>query len=73
MRFRFVPDNAAEGLWLSPFPATVDDLHMLLRRGAARRVVAVQFSTGRLGKFYQPIAVSWFQLMPVGETWAGVQ
>ncbi len=73
VRFRFVPDNAAEGLWLSPFPVTVDDLHTLLRRGAARRVVAVQFSTGRLGEFYQPIVVSWFQLMPAGETWAGVQ
>jgi len=69
---RFVPDNAAEGLWLSPFPETVDDLHTLLRRGAARRVVAVRFSSGRLGRFYQPIVMSWFQLTPVGGTWAGV-
>ncbi len=71
--FRIVPDNAAEGLWLSPFPETVDDLHTLLRRGAARQVVAVRFSTGRLGRFYQPIVVSWFQLTPVGGRWAGVQ
>jgi len=70
--FRIVPDNAADGLWLSPFPETVDDLNTLLRRGAARRVVAVQFSTGRLERFYQPIVVSWFQLTPVGGTWAGV-
>ncbi len=60
-------------LWLSPFPATVDDLHTQLRRGAARRVVAVRFSAGRLESFYQPIVLSWFQLMPVGGTWAGVQ
>ena len=71
--FRIVPDNAAEGLWLSPFPETVDDLHTLLRHGGARRVVAVRFSTGRLGRFYQPIVVSWFQLTPVGGRWAGVQ
>ena len=70
--FRIVPDNTAEGLWLSPFPESVDDLHTLLRRVAARRVVAVRFITGRLGRFYQPIVVSWFQLTPVGGTWAGV-
>jgi hypothetical protein len=71
--FRIAADNAAEGLWVSPFPETVDDLHTLLRRGAGRGVVAVRFSTGRLGRFYQPIVVSWFQLMPAGGTWAGVQ
>jgi len=73
VRFRIVPDNATQGLWLSPFPETVDELHTLLRRGTARRVIAVQFSTGRLGRFYQPIVVSWFQLTPVSGTWAGVQ
>jgi len=71
--FRIVPDNAAEGLWLSPFPETVDDLDTLLRHGGARQVVAVRFSTGRLGRFYQPIVVSWFQLTPMGGRWAGVQ
>jgi hypothetical protein len=71
--FRIAPDNAADGLWLSPFPETVDDLLTLLRRGDARRVVAVRFSTGRLERFYQPIEVSWFQLTPAGGTWAGVQ
>jgi hypothetical protein len=71
--FRIAPDNAAQGLWLSPFPKTVDDLHTLLRRGAAREVVAVRFSTGRFARFYLPVVVSWFQLTPVGGTWAGVQ
>jgi hypothetical protein len=71
--FRIAPDNAADGLWLSPFPETVDDLLTLLRRGDARRVAAVRFSTGRLERFYQPIVVSWFQLMPVGGTWAGAE
>jgi hypothetical protein len=71
--FRIVPDNAAQGLWLSPFPETVDDLHTLLRRGAARGVVALRFSTDRFVRFYPPVVVSWFQLTPVGGTWAGVQ
>jgi hypothetical protein len=71
--FRIAPDNAAEGLWLSPFPETVDDLQTLLRSGTARRVIAVRFSTGRLGRFYLPIVVSWFQLRLVDGTWAGVQ
>ena len=68
--FRIAPDNAAQGLWLSPFPETVDDLHTLLRRGAARRVVAVRFSAGRFASLYQPIVVSWLQLTPAGGTWA---
>ncbi len=67
--FRIAPDNAAQGLWLSPFPETVDDLHTLLRRGAARRVVAVRFSAGRFASLYQPIVVSWLQLTPAGGTW----
>jgi hypothetical protein len=68
--FRIAPDNAADGLWLSPFPETVDELLTLLRRGDGRRVLAVLFSTGRLERFYPPIVVSWFQLTPAGGTWA---
>lgn len=69
VQYRIVPDNAAEGLWLSPFPETVDELHALLRGGGGRRVVAFRFSTGRLTRLYPPIIVSWSQLMPAAERW----
>lgn len=68
--YRIVPENAGEGLWVSPFPHTVDEFVDLLRSGSGRRVVAVRFST-RLSRFYAPIAVSWSRVVLDEGTWGG--
>jgi len=73
VQYRIVPDNAIQGLWLSPFPQSVSELHDLLRTGRGRQVVAVRFSAGRLSRLYAPITVSWAQLMPAARKWTGVQ
>jgi hypothetical protein len=73
VRYRLVPDNAIQGLWLSPFPKSVAELHDLLRTGTGRQVVAVRFSAGRFSRLYGPIGVSWAQLMPQSGKWTGEQ
>jgi hypothetical protein len=67
--YRLVPENAGEGLWVSPFPSTVDEFVDLLRNGTGRRVVAVRLSTGRLGPLYAPIAVSWARVVLEDGAW----
>jgi hypothetical protein len=63
-RFRIVPDSAASGFWISPFAVTFDELPRLLVRGEGHKVVAIRFETGLGAVFYEPIAVTWSQLLP---------
>jgi hypothetical protein len=62
-RFRIVPASAASGIWISPFAATFDELTPLLARGEGRTVVAIRFDSGLGGRFYEPVAVRWSQLL----------
>jgi hypothetical protein len=65
------PENAGEGLWVSPFPQTMDEFVDFLRSGSGRLVVAVRFSMGRLRRFYAPIAVSWSRVVLEDGAWSG--
>jgi hypothetical protein len=49
----------------------MDEFVDFLRSGSGRRVVAVRFSTGRLRRFYAPIAVSWSRVALEDGTWSG--
>lgn len=71
VRHRLVPDNAIQGIWLTPLPETRDELHDLLRTGSGRRVVAIRFSTGRLSRLYAPVRISWSQLTLANGKWTG--
>jgi hypothetical protein len=62
-RFRIVPASAASGIWISPFATTFDELTPLLARGEGRTVVAIRFDSGLGGRFYEPVAVRWSQLL----------
>jgi hypothetical protein len=69
IQYRLVPENAGEGLWVNPFPHTVDEFVDLLRSGSGRRVVALRFSGGRLTRFYAPVTVSWSRVVLADGTW----
>jgi hypothetical protein len=71
VRYRLVLDNAIQGLWLSPFPRSVGELHDLLRSGTGRQVLAIRFSAGRFSRLYAPVTVSWTQLIPAAGRWTG--
>ena len=70
-QYRIVPENDGEGIWVSPFPHTVDAFVDLLRSASGRRVVAFRFSTGRWRRFYAPIAVSRSRVVLEDGMWSG--
>jgi len=49
----------------------MDEFVDFLRSGSGRLVVAVRFSTGRLRRFYAPIAVSWSRVVLEDGAWSG--
>ena len=63
--YRLVPDNMGSGLWVSPHPATVDELHSLFQGGPARRVIAVRFSGGLVSRLAPSLIVSWSHVRPL--------
>jgi len=63
LRFRIVPDSAASGFWVSPFAVTFDELPRLLVRGEGHKVVAIRFESARGAGFYEPIDLTWSQLL----------
>jgi hypothetical protein len=69
IRYRLVPENAGEGLWVNPFAHSMDEFVTLLRTGSGRRVVALQVSTARLSGLYEPPTVSWSRMLLAGGAW----
>lgn len=65
MRFRLVPENAESGLWIDPFPATINELRSLLGEGRARHVVAVRFDAGFIDRLSSGISLTWTKLRPL--------
>lgn len=59
--YRIVPDNMISGLWINPFPVTVEQLRTLLSDGIAQQVVAIRFSGGFASKPSSYLTVSWVQ------------
>ena len=57
------PDGAASGFWVSPFAVTFDELPRLLVRGEGHKVVAIRFESARGAGFYEPIELTWSQLL----------
>jgi hypothetical protein len=60
--YRFSPDVAAHGLWISPFPVSADELASVLRGGPARRVTAIRFRGGLASALNPPLRVAWWRL-----------
>ena len=60
--YRFSSDVAAHGLWISPFPATADELRSVLRGGPAQRVTAIRFRGGLASESNPPLRVAWWRL-----------
>lgn len=61
LTYRLVSDNMASGLWINPFPVTVEEFRSLIKGGPARQVVAVRFNGGLAGKMSSDITISWQQ------------
>lgn len=68
MRFRFVPDHAASGLWVSPFPVRGQDLWALLLGGPAWQVAAIRFEAAGL-ELSPEIRVSWLGVVAEEDRW----
>lgn len=64
--YRLVPDNTANGLWISPFAVTVAELRSLLQGGPGRQVAAIRFKGGLVSRLSSPIVVSWSRMTPRG-------
>jgi hypothetical protein len=62
VRYRFAPDHAASGLWVSPLPVSGPDLHSLLRGGPLGRVVAIRFDGGPGVALSSEIRVTWLAM-----------
>jgi hypothetical protein len=61
--YRVVPDNMANGLWISPLPVDTGELLAILRGGSGRRVTALRFDSGALlRRFSWPLAITWSRL-----------
>ena len=57
--YRLVPDNMTSGLWINPFPATVNDFRSLMAFGHAQQVIAVRFESRLVSRLSSDIAISW--------------
>jgi hypothetical protein len=66
-RYRFLPDNAAGGLWLSPLPVRVAELRSLLGGGPGRHVVAVRFDHEARRPPARRIEITWLRMLPRGQ------
>lgn len=64
--FRLVPDNMPSGLWISPFPSTVEELLSLLEEGPAQQVRAIRLDAGVLLRAGSELAISWVRMKRVG-------
>jgi hypothetical protein len=61
--YRVVPDNMANGLWISPLPVDRDELFAILSGRAGRRVAAVRFHGGGLfHALVRPPVITWSRL-----------
>ena len=61
--YRVVPDNMANGLWISPLPVDRDELVAVLNGGAGRRVAAVRFhGAGLFQALVRPPVITWSRL-----------
>jgi hypothetical protein len=66
VRYRFAPDHAASGLWVSPLPLTGPDVVSLLRGGPAETVAAIRFDPGPGVAISPEVHVRWLAMPPVG-------
>jgi hypothetical protein len=67
VRYRFAPDLAASGLWVSPLPLTGQDVSSLLRGGPAAQVAAIRFEHGPGVELSSGVQVRWLAMAPVAE------
>jgi hypothetical protein len=66
-RYRFAPDHAASGLWVSPFPVTGQDVSSLLRGGPVGQVVAIRFDQSPDFELSSEIRVRWLAMAPAAD------
>jgi hypothetical protein len=60
--FRFVPDQASTGLWLSPLPRDASDLAAIFSGKSASRVVAILFHGDWAAPEGPPVTIRWWGL-----------
>ncbi len=64
--YRVVPDNMANGLWISPLPVDTGELFSILKGGPGRRVAALRFDSGLLlRRLSWPLVITWSRLTPM--------
>jgi hypothetical protein len=67
VRYRFAPDHAASGLWVSPFPVTGQEVSSLLRGGPVGQVVAIRFEQSAGVELSSGIRVRWLAMAPAAD------
>jgi hypothetical protein len=64
--YRFVPDQAASGLWVSPLPRDLSELGRILRGQYSQpRVQALRLDGARGGEEKSPVVVTWLRVRPL--------
>jgi hypothetical protein len=63
-RYRFVPDNAVSGLWMSPLPLGAADLPTVFRGQApSSHIEAVRFEAGAALRATGALRLTWIELV----------